>query len=120
MVKSTLVIGASLRESRFSNICVRTLAASHFPVTALGLCEGFIDNIPVQSGFPVLQGIHTITLYLGPQNQPVYYDYILNLKPERVIFNPGTENPEFQRALAKAGIGFTEDCTIMMVEGDRF
>mgnify|MGYP001158811786 FL=1 len=120
MVKSTLVIGASLRESRFSNICVRTLAAGHFPVTALGLREGFIDNIPVQSGFPVLQGIHTITLYLGPQNQPIYYDYILSLKPERVIFNPGTENPEFQQTLAKAGIGFTEDCTIMMVEGDRF
>jgi len=120
MVKSTLVIGASLRESRFSNICVRTLVAGHFPVTALGLREGFIDNVPVQSGFPVLNDIHTITLYLGPQNQPVYYDYILNLKPERVIFNPGTENPEFQQILTRAGIGFTEDCTIMMVEGERF
>ena len=120
MVKSTLVIGASLRENRFSNICVRTLSEGHFPVTALGLREGFIDKIPVQSGFPDLKNIHTITLYLGPQNQPVYYDFILNLKPERVIFNPGTENPEFQQRLSKAGIKVTVDCTIMMVEGDRF
>ena len=120
MVKSTLVIGASLRENRFSNICVRTLSEGHFPVTALGLREGFIDKIKVQTGFPVLHDIHTITLYLGPQNQFVYYDYILDLKPARVIFNPGTENPEFQQRLAKAGIRVTEDCTIMMVEGNRF
>jgi hypothetical protein len=74
----------------------------------------------VQTGFPELDNIHTVTLYLGPENQHPFYSYILQLKPERVIFIPGTENPELQDLLLQAGIGITEDCTIMMVEGGRF
>lgn len=120
MIESTLVIGASLNENRYSNICVRTLVAHKIPVTALGLREGFIDKTPVLSGFPILNNIRTISLYLGPHNQPGWYNYILNLKPERVIFNPGTENPEFRQKLILEGIKVVEDCTIVMVEGGRF
>lgn len=120
MTKSTLVIGASLKESRYSNQCVKTLVSAHLPVTAAGLREGKIDGIPVQSGFPELHDIHTITLYLGPQNQESWYDYILKLNPKRVVFNPGTENPEFEDMLAENGIEVVEDCTIMMVQGGRY
>ena len=120
MTKSTLVIGASLKDSRYSNICTKTLVSGHFPVTAIGLREGFIDEIPVQSGFPELQDIHTVTLYLNPHNQEVWYNYILKLNPKRVIFNPGTENDLFQDMLSKAGIEVVEDCTIVMVQGGRF
>lgn len=120
MTKSTLVIGASLKDSRYSNICVKTLVSGQFPVTAIGLREGSIDKTPVQAGFPELHTIHTVTLYLGPENQKPWYDYIMQLNPERVIFNPGTENQEFQDMLTDAGIEVTEDCTIMMVQGGRF
>ena len=120
MTKSTLVIGASLKESRYSNRCVKTLVSGHFPVTAIGLREGLIDEIPVQSGFPVLENIHTVTLYLGPENQATWYDYIMKLNPERVVFNPGTENREFEDMLSVAGIEVVEDCTIMMVQGGRY
>jgi len=120
MTKSTLVIGASLKESRYSNICVKTLVSGQFPVMAIGLREGFINDISVQSGFPELQNIHTVTLYLGPHNQEPWYNYILKLNPERVIFNPGTENDEFADMLSNAGIEVVEDCTIMMVQGGRF
>jgi len=120
MNKPTLVIGASLKEYRYSHICVKTLVADQIPVTAIGLREGFINQVPVITGFPELTGIHTVTLYLGPENQPTWYNYILELKPERVIFNPGTENQEFEELLSIAGIEVTEDCTIMMVEGGRF
>ena len=120
MNKSTLVIGASLKEYRYSHICVKTLVAAGFQVTAIGLREGFIDKVPVLSEFPELTDIHTVTLYLGPQNQLPWYNYILTLKPERVIFNPGTENQEFEDLLTNAGIEVTEDCTIMMVERGRF
>lgn len=120
MTKSTLVIGASLKQSRYSNICVKTLLSANIPVTAIGLREGLINGTVVQTGFPELDNINTVTLYLGPENQQPFYSYILNLKPERVIFNPGTENPEFQDLLVQAGIRITEDCTIMMVEGGRF
>ena len=118
--KSTLVIGASLNESRFSNKCVRSLVSANFPVSAIGLREGSIDAIPVQTGLPEFDGIHTVTLYLGPLNQEPWYDYILKLNPERVVFNPGTENAEFVTILTSAGIEVTEDCTIMMVQGGRY
>lgn len=120
MNRSTLVIGASLRENRYSNICVKTLVSGHFPVTAIGLREGFIDEIRVHTGFPEFRNIHTVTLYLGPQNQLPWYEYILKLNPKRVIFNPETENDEFQGILTTAGIDVIEDCTIVMVQSGRF
>jgi predicted CoA-binding protein len=116
MTKSTLVIGASLKESRYSNMCVKTLVSGHFPVTAIGLREGVIDETPVISGFPELENIHTVTLYLGPENQKPWYNYILKLNPERVVFNPGTENQEFEDLLSEAGIEVIEGCTIVMVK----
>jgi predicted CoA-binding protein len=120
MCKSTLVIGASLKETRYSNLCIKTLVSGHFPVTAIGSREGLVDEINVQTGFPLLKNIHTVTLYLGPQNQKPWYSYVLNLKPERVVFNPGTENQEFENILSTAGIEVVEDCTIMMVESYRY
>jgi predicted CoA-binding protein len=120
MTKSTLVIGASLKESRYSNICVKTLVSRQFPVTAVGLREGLIDEIPVHAGVPEISNIHTVTLYLGPENQATWYDYILKLNPERIVFNPGTENREFEDMLSAAGIEVVEDCTIMMVQGGRY
>jgi predicted CoA-binding protein len=120
MIKSTLVLGASLRETRYSNICVKALASSHFPVTAIGLREGLIEEIPVQTGLPELHNIHTVTLYLGPENQKFWYDYILKLYPARVVFNPGTENQEFENMLKNAGIEVIEDCTIMMIQRRRY
>lgn len=120
MNKNTLVIGASLKDSRYSNICVKTLAAAHIPVQAIGLREGLIDQIRVQSGFPELSNIQTVSLYLGPENQVYWYDYVLKLNPKRVIFNPGTENQAFQDILADAGIEVIEGCTIVMVKSGEF
>ena len=120
MNKFTLVVGASLNENRYSNTCVKTLVSGHFPVIALGLKEGMIAGVPVQTGFPPLKNIHTVTIYLGVPNQLIWYDYILGLNPQRVIFNPGAENREFRDALTAAGIEAVEDCTIRMVEGGRF
>jgi len=120
MSKSTLVIGASLKESRYSNMCVRTLVSGKFPVTAIGLREGFIDDIRVHAGYPEFQDIHTVTLYLGADNQKSWYNYILKLNPERVVFNPGAENDEFVDMLSKAGIEVIEGCTIVMVKSGIF
>ena len=120
MDKSTLVIGASLKESKYSNICVRTLKSGHFPVTAIGLREGMIDTTPVLAVAPELSNIHTVTLYLNADNQKPWYEYILKLNPKRVVFNPGAENDEFTKMLKAAGIEIVEDCTIMMVQYGRY
>lgn len=118
--KTTLVIGASLRASRYSHSCVLSLAQHGIPVKAVGLHEGIIGETVVLKGMPVFQNIHTVTLYIGAQNQPSYYDYIISLTPERVIFNPGSENHEFEVMLRQAGIETIRTCTLMMLDYGDF
>lgn len=118
--KTTLVIGASLNVSRFSHTCVLSLVQHGIPVKAVGLHEGIIGETAVLKGMPVFQNIHTVTLYIGAQNQPSYYDYIISLTPERVIFNPGSENPEFEVLLRLAGIETIRTCTLMMLDYGDF
>lgn len=85
------------------------------PVVAIGLKPGEVDGVKIQTGFPKIEAIDTITLYLNPQRQKQYYEYILSLKPRRVVFNPGTENPEFEKKLKDAGIETVEACTLVML-----
>jgi len=101
-------------------MCLRELVGRNFQVEALGLQEGSVAGIPISTGRPSFTGIHTITLYIGPQNQPPFYQYIIDLKPSRVIFNPGTENPEFEDLLGKTGIEVTTACSIVMLHAGVF
>lgn len=111
----TVVIGASENSDRYSNRAVRSLVQHNEPVIAVGLREGKIGDVEILTGFPKLEDVETVTLYVGPQNQPSWYDYILSLKPKRVIFNPGTENPELEKLCAEAGIETVEACTLVML-----
>ena len=114
-------MGASTNENRFSNKCIRELLKHGFPVEALGLREGSVEGIPIKTGKPELKGIHTVTLYIGAPKQPPYYQYIIDMAPVRVIFNPGTENPEFENVLENAGIEVLSACSIIMLhEGEFF
>lgn len=119
-LKKTLVLGASLNKSRFSNICINTLVEDRIPTVAVGLREGDVAGIHINTDRPLFDNIHTITLYLGPANQVQYYDYMLSLKPERIIFNPGTWNPEFVDMAKEAGIEVVDNCTLMMITGGYY
>jgi uncharacterized protein len=114
--KVTLVLGASPKPERYSYRAVAKLIELNFPVIAVGIREGEILGVAVQKLFPEISGIHTVTLYVGPKNQPVYYDYILRINPLRVIFNPGTENLEFEETLTKQGIQVIRGCTLIMLD----
>ena len=114
-MKKTLVIGASENTERYSNRVTRMLNHQNIPLVAIGLKAGDIDGVKIQTGLPKIENVDTVTLYVGPQHQAQYYDYVLNLKPERVIFNPGTENPEFEEKIRKAGIEVLEACTLTML-----
>jgi hypothetical protein len=118
--KKTLVIGASPNEERYSYKAVKLLNKYGNAVEALGVKNGNIGEIEIQKGFPPLTGIHTVSLYIGKVRQPDYYEYILSLKPERIIFNPGTENTELQKLADDAGILTVEDCTLVMLNNGRF
>ncbi len=120
MNKKTLVIGASLKPERYSNKAIRLLRRFNHPVEAIGLKNGKVADVELKTGFPDLKSIHTVTLYLGPARQDVYYDYLKKLQPERVIFNPGTENNEFIEILRKQGIETVENCTLVMLNSGLY
>ncbi|MFA5328969.1 MAG: CoA-binding protein [Prolixibacteraceae bacterium] len=119
-MKKTLVIGASENPERYSNKAIRALLAHHHEVVAIGLREGLVSGVPFNSEKLDFKDIDTVTLYVGPKNQPEYYQYILSLKPQRVIFNPGTENPEFIAELKKAGIFPEIACTLVLLSTGQY
>ncbi len=116
----TLVIGASLNEDRYSNRAVRSLVAHQHEVVAYGLKPGEIAGIFIDTELKNYQNIDTVSMYINPSRQQELYDYIIPLNPRRVIFNPGTENPEFQLLLDKEGILFEDACTLVLLSTNQF
>ena len=113
--KSTLVLGASLKPERYSYRAMRSLAEYGHPVFAIGNRAGETGGIIIHTGKPDLKNIHTVTLYLSAENQEPLCDYILSLKPERIIFNPGAENPVLMKRASLLGIKVLEACTLTML-----
>lgn len=119
-MKKTLVLGASLKPSRYSNLAVNRLIANKIETEAFGLVPGSISTVQVKTNFVDFQNIHTITLYISPEHQPQYYAEILRLSPKRVVFNPGTENPGFYEQLRDNGIAVEEACTLVLLATGQF
>ncbi len=119
-IKKTLVVGASPKEERYSNKAVKLLSRNSHSVYAFGLREGNINDIGISTEWPKTNDIHTVTMYVGPQNQDAYYDRIIGLNPKRVIFNPGTENREFKNLLKDKNIEVVEYCTLVMLNQGMF
>lgn len=120
MKKKTLVLGASINPSRYSNLAINSLVKNNHPVVAVGLKEGTVSGVEILKGQPHIENIDTITLYLNTKNQEQYYDYIFSLNPKRVIFNPGTENFEFYTVLQKNGIEVEVACTLVMLGTNQY
>ena len=118
--KKTLVIGASLKPKRYSNMAIQSLVLNEIPTLAIGLKEGNVAGVEIEIERVIYSDIHTVTLYLNPQRQIDYYDYILSLKPKRVIFNPGTENPEFMSLLHKNKLAYEIACTLTLLSIEQF
>lgn len=120
MEKKTLVLGASLKPSRYSNIAIKRLVSHGQPVVAVGLRKGEVTGVQITNEIEDFQDVDTVTLYLNPQRQKEYYDYIISLQPERVIFNPGTENPELYALLRKNNIEIEVACTLVMLSTNQY
>lgn len=120
MNKKTLVLGASLKPNRYSNYAIQRLVANTVETVAFGLREGDVSGVKIDTDLIDYKHIHTVTLYLNPKRQKEYYDYIVSLKPQRVIFNPGTENPELYQILKKNSIGFEEACTLVLLSTNQY
>ena len=115
-----LVIGASLKPYRYSNMAIKRLRQYGHNVKAIGLREGVVEDVKIEKGFPVFDDIHTVLLYINPSRQPEYYDYIKSLNPKRVIFNPGTENEVFYEMAQDSGIESIEACSLVMLSTGQY
>ncbi len=122
-----MVIGASLKPQRYSHRAIIRLNSHNQPVVAVGLREGKVGTIDVitfdtaAKEIDTLQkDLHTITLYLNPERQREYYNLLLKFQPKRVIFNPGTENPEFYKLLEDQGIEVEVACTLVMLATEQY
>jgi predicted CoA-binding protein len=115
VAKKTVVLGASDNPARYSYLALKKLQAHHHPVVAIGKKKGKVGEVTIQTDHLPVEGVDTITLYLNPQNQKEYYDYILELKPNRIIFNPGTENNDLMKQAKDNGIEPVIGCTLVML-----
>jgi hypothetical protein len=120
MGKKTLVLGASSHSDRYSNMAIFKLKAHGHEVFALGAKASNAGDVPIVSTPENWGRIDTVALYLNPYNQQRYYRYLVDLKPDRVIFNPGTENHELELLLEENGIKTMEACTLVMLSVGTF
>jgi hypothetical protein len=120
--KLTLVVGATDNVERYAYRAAEMLQNKGFDFIPIGIKKGSVlgKEILDLRQVPDLKGIHTITLYLGPQNQSEWIDYLIGLRPKRIIFNPGTENFEFFSKAKTAGIDVLEACTLVMLTTGQF
>lgn len=118
--KKTLVLGASPNPSRYSYLAMNRLKAHRHPVVAVGRREAEVAGISIAKSPVVEEGVDTVTLYLNPTHQKEYYNYILNLHPKRIIFNPGTENPELMKMARENGIEPVVACTLVMLATGQY
>jgi len=120
MQKKTLVLGASSKPERYSYKAVKMLMQHGHIVNAVGAKEDSIEDVKIYKGTPEFDEVHTITLYLSPKNQTNLYQYILNLKPKRIIFNPGTENSELETLAKNQGIEVEIACTLVLLSTNQY
>ncbi len=119
-MEKVLVIGASENPERYSNMAIRSLRSNGHEVLAIGSREGYVEDVKIEEEKLPFENIDTVTVYVGPRNQSDYYKYVSSLRPRRVIFNPGTENPEFERELEESGIDVLEACTLVLLSTNQF
>ncbi len=120
--KLTAIIGASTRPGRYAYLAAQMLAENKYDFIPLGISEGEIFGKKIEDirKRPELQNIHTITMYISPPRQGEYMAYLLGLNPQRIIFNPGTENPEFEAAAIKRGINVEVACTLVLLRTKQY
>lgn len=120
MSKKTLIIGASINPERYSYKAAEKLLAHKHEIYMIGnrACVLFDRDIVKQQ--TLYTDVDTVTMYVSAKNQTEYYQYIMSLKPRRVIFNPGTENPKFEEELGSQRIIVEQACTLVLLATNAY
>ncbi len=122
MGKKTVIIGASPNESRYSFVAAEMLIKYGHDMVPIGIKKGEVIGQAILDirKQPIINEVDTVSLYIGPSHQPEYYAYLLSLQPKRFIFNPGTENPEFEKMVEESGAEAIEACTLVMLSTGQY
>jgi uncharacterized protein len=118
--KKTLVLGATPDESRYANLASNSLVNKGHTIVNVGIKTGEVAGIPIERPETIHHDIDTVTLYVGLQNQPSLYNYIIETHPKRIIFNPGTENAELKRMAKEQGIETLNACTLVLLSTGQY
>lgn len=118
--KKTLILGATTNPGRYAYLAAHRLVAAGHDIVNIGIKNGESAGVEIQPAGEVVPGIDTVTLYIGPQRQPAYYNYILETHPKRIIFNPGTENPELEDLAQQQGIEVMRACTLVLLSTGQY
>jgi uncharacterized protein len=121
-LKKTVLVGATPNQSRYAYLAATMLDDYQHETVLLGIQKGDINGNEILDirQKPAIEDVDTITLYIGPKRQPEWYDYLLGLKPKRIIFNPGTENDEFENLAKQQGIEAMEACTLVLLRSHQY
>jgi predicted CoA-binding protein len=121
-LKKTVIIGATPNPSRYAYLAAQMLQEYNHEFVPVGIKHGsvFGKEILDLRSHPEIENVDTITLYINAGHQKEWYDYFFKLKPKRVIFNPGTENPELERSLEEKDIQALEACTLVLLRSRQF
>ncbi|HYG01271.1 MAG TPA: CoA-binding protein [Chryseosolibacter sp.] len=121
-MKKTVIIGATTDRSRYAYIAASMLTSYNHEIVPIGIKKGELFGTHIQDIYekPDVGDVDTITLYIGPQRQPEWYDYMLSLKPKRIIFNPGTENDTFEQMASDQGVEVVHGCTLVMLRSGQY
>jgi uncharacterized protein len=121
-VKKTVIIGATTDPSRYAYLAARMLIHYNNEIVPIGIKKGEVFGSQILNihDKPEVKDVDTVTLYIGPQRQPQWYDYIISLKPKRIIFNPGTENITLEKLAEKNGIEAVYGCTLVMLRTNQY
>jgi predicted CoA-binding protein len=122
MSKKTVIIGATINPSRYAYVAAGMLTERKHEIVPIGIKKGDVYGKQILSihDRPDVKDVDTVTLYIGPRHQPEHYDYILSLKPRRIIFNPGTENEEFEKLIEETGAEALEACTLVLLRSGQY
>ncbi|GAA4337944.1 CoA-binding protein [Mucilaginibacter gynuensis] len=118
--KKTLILGATPDASRYAYLAANKLVRYGHSIVNVGIKKGEVAGVEIEKPEAIHNDIDTITLYIGTRNQPPLYDYILDTNPQRIIFNPGTENPELERLANERGIDTQYACTLVMLSTGQY
>ncbi|MEQ8470785.1 MAG: CoA-binding protein [Marinoscillum sp.] len=120
--KKTVIIGATTNPARYAYLAAERLTRHNHEIVPVGIKSGEVFGQPIKDlrEKPSINNVDTVTLYLNPTNQEQWLDYIIGLKPKRIIFNPGTENPVLAEKANDKGIETIDGCTLVMLSANTY